>query len=540
MGGATLAQQLPKTNNNAFLAAFNADSSRLDDNNPGACMDNLIPSTHGWPIEDLTGEVHDLMLRESMTWLPWVDENDTNSSVKGVFPMEGFDSQLLAQTLQLDGLFGQELNLDHVDEATPSFFYDELTFDSSPVTTPLSSPTEQHPTIQDFGGEPSPVDLDATETMTPAISPTCEECVTDQGHESFEETGETEQEEQDDASRSVSAYADLQEDDSSTDDDGDDDDGDSEDEEDDGPVSVMTTTYMYLPKRQVEEALLTKITQHLQPDKLPGILSIVSSTTDNQNDGEVEIDLSCLVREQLVRVMLYVDACIAEQQGGNKVKLSDYMVKEELSKLATTMATVVDDDDDDDDDKTDTTIGKKRRRRRKQLVSSTPDAGPMSMAALTKKSKPKELPLDTTILPSLSPTTTGPKRRRTRKKQQDASVSIPVNAKYQDPNCLASTRPKRRSTALHKRRMLEEMLLVPSDDDENMNATIEDDGLDHQVMVTYGEEEMDFRVVENQTIAHQPFVSSLATPGVPMALSNGDDVSTAIDDEDDDEEIDIM
>ncbi|KAI8337904.1 hypothetical protein BC941DRAFT_469902 [Chlamydoabsidia padenii] len=476
MGGITVAPHITESSNDSFLASFNAGSTSLDNNS--TVMDNLLPSTQGWPMEDLTGEVHDLMLRESMNWLPWMDENETDHTLKNLTPLEGFDSQLLAQTLQLDGLFGQEMNFDQLDEASSSLLYDEMTFDPSPVATPIPSPSEDHhqQQQQEFLEEIVPGDMDPTASPTPAA-------------------------------------IDYAKDDSSTDDDSDDDSDDDDSEnsdEEDGPVSVMTTTWMYLPKRQVEETLLSKITEHLQPDKLPGILSIVSSSSDDQ-EGEVEIDLSCLVREQLVRVMLYVDDCINEQQGGPKVKLSKYLVKESKS---TRKETVVDDDDDDEDILGSGGDAKRKRRR------NTTKEGPISMAALTKKSK------SSTRKPSLDTSshkmTTTPKRRRTRKKQQQQDVSH---------NGIASNRPKRRS-ALHKRRMLEEMLLVPSDEEDD------DLELDQQVMVTYGEEQMDFGVVDNQTIVHQPQLDTTLTTST-SSIDAYSSIATHDDDEDD-EEIDIM
>jgi hypothetical protein len=63
-----------------------------------------------------------------LNWLPWGDDHDTEHTLKNLTPLEGFDSQLLAQTLQLDGLFGQGLNFDQLDEATTALLYDEMTF----------------------------------------------------------------------------------------------------------------------------------------------------------------------------------------------------------------------------------------------------------------------------------------------------------------------------------------------------------------------------------------------------------------------------
>ncbi|ORZ15251.1 hypothetical protein BCR42DRAFT_416727 [Absidia repens] len=452
MGGVTIAPQPTKSDNDAFLTSFNANPTSSFETQSD--MESLLPS-HGWPMEDLTGEVQDLMLRESMNWLPWMD--DTNHSVKTGSPLENLDTQLLAQTLQLDGLFGQDLNFGSFDEAGSSLLYDEFTFDPSPVSSQDQQQPYEEVLEQQTHNYAVPVSPQACENKTLGM-------------------------------------ATEKDDDSSTDDDDDNDESEDDDSDDEqaGPVSVLTTTYMYLPKRQVEEALLNKITHHMHPDKLPGILSIVSSSTDGDDDQvvgeEVEIDLSCLMREQLVRVMLYVDACIAEQQGGPTVKLDQYLVGDSNSGNSSSRKTA-----------------KEKRR----TMPPAADDGPLSMAALTKKSRSSRKQ----NLPKTS-TATKPKRRRTRRKQQ--------------PQGIASTRPTRRA-ALHKRRMLEDMLLIPSDDDDV------NDGSDQQVMVTYGEEEMDFKVVENQTIVHQPLhVTHSSSYGV------GGGLSIETNDDDDDEEIDIM
>jgi hypothetical protein len=314
--------------------------------------------------------------------------------------------------------------------------------------------------------------------------------------------------------------------DSTDDDSADEDDEDCSDDSEDDDGSAMTSTYMYLPKRQVEEALLDKITHHLGSDKLPGILSIVSSG-DQKEDGEVEIDLSGLAREPLVRVMLYVDACLAEQQGGPKVKLAKYLVKES-GKDATTTRAVLSDDDDDDDELASTA----HRKRNRRTSNDTKTAGPISMAALTKKSRSRKSSLDAGNNTSAAP---GPKRKRSRKKQlQDGAQSPRV------------ARPKRRrATALHKRRMLEEMLVEPSDHDHDGGDDDDallggDDGLDQEVMITYGEEQMDFAVVDNQTIVHQPLPAPFADC-TSMDQDTMDASSIAPqEEEDEDEEIDIM
>ncbi|CAO3630256.1 unnamed protein product [Cunninghamella echinulata] len=53
MGGITVAPQIAKNNNNSFLN-FSTDSTQL---NSTPTMDELLQSTHNWPVEDLTNEV---------------------------------------------------------------------------------------------------------------------------------------------------------------------------------------------------------------------------------------------------------------------------------------------------------------------------------------------------------------------------------------------------------------------------------------------------------------------------------------------------
>ncbi|KAI8333833.1 hypothetical protein BC941DRAFT_433122 [Chlamydoabsidia padenii] len=425
---------------------FSTDTTPKD-NNPTDLDTKAMPlgSTHGWPLEDLTGEVQDYMLRESMNWLPWLDEHQIKTPLQIKNMTEDLDSQLLSQTLQLDGLFDHtNFDMNQLNEMASSLFYNEMIYDHSPVNTPLPTPTgipDQQ--LQHHAFMEAPV-----LTEPPSFI--------------------TQYPDQDEKRPDEPAVV-MRDDLDSTDDD------DSEEDDSDDEGSVMTSTYMYLPKRQVEESLLDKITHQLSPHKLAGILSIVSTDDDDdgKQDGEVEIDLSCLAREQLVRVMLYVDACLVEQQGGPQVKLAKYLLK-----------------------------GSKQTGEQRK---SNDSVGPISMAALTKKSRSRK-----TSLEQLEP------RRRTRKKQLE-------------------TRPKRRAAAaLHKRRMLEETSLVHSDQ-EDMDVNLGDD-MEQQVMITFGEEQMDLRVVDNQTIVHQPSCQ----PMDQNTLDNSSIAPCMEEDDDDDEEIDIM
>jgi hypothetical protein len=64
-----------------------------------------------------------------MNWLPWMNDADVKDHSPLIKNMaEGLDSQLLSQTLQLDGLFDQTFEFDQLDEVASTLFYDELVY----------------------------------------------------------------------------------------------------------------------------------------------------------------------------------------------------------------------------------------------------------------------------------------------------------------------------------------------------------------------------------------------------------------------------
>lgn len=83
----------------------------------------------------------------------------------------------------------------------------------------------------------------------------------------------------------------------------------------------------FTERRAAEELILDRITNHLDADKLPGILSIIQLS--NNDNGAVEIDLSSLTPRRLRRVLEYVEACLQEQSGGPKVNLDNYIIRDE-------------------------------------------------------------------------------------------------------------------------------------------------------------------------------------------------------------------
>ncbi|KAL0090828.1 hypothetical protein F4703DRAFT_1970118 [Phycomyces blakesleeanus] len=532
-GGVTIAHhQLASNNdlgqNEEFSMSFNKDQN--DDQNVINDQDSLanLLSNPLWPVdgpvEDLTGEVQELMMNESVaSWLqqPW--QTDSMAC------LDGFDSQLYAQSIQLQDLFGQD-NF-NFNDPTNAGFYDELTFAPTDISFDLISPP-----ISGSSLPQSPLEIDSLESsdysldvleqtgLSPELLPTMVEPL-----ETILEPTMVEpvKRRRDSSSSSGSSSGSSG---SGSDSSGDDDSSDEEnnvvipttvanlnsrrrasyssdesESESDQPVghtpaSTIPVAYAYMHKRQMEESVLDKITHQLHPDKLPGILTIISSENVGCQNNEVEIDLSCLARDQLVRLLSYVDACIVEQNGGPVVNVEAFIVKEKpvsksLQKSAlgsTTNSTSPrkgprtrpavckssdeDEDDDDDDDDLDGKTKsaknmtrpaqrqrKPRKPRQKQRVNT---GGPMSMASLA------------------SP----------RAQDEDAMMMSLAVAAVVDEDSIAVTRPKRRA-ALHKRRMLEEML-APSDNDDSLSE-------DESEPVIYRDEQMDLGVTANQTIAHQ-------------------------------------
>lgn len=331
--------------------------------------------------------------------------------------------------------------------------------------------------------------------------------------------------------------------------------------------SAVSNSYAYMHKRQIEETLLNKITNQLQPDKLPGILSILSSeTSTTQQTDEVEIDLSGLEREKLVCLLSYVDACIVEQNGGPAVNVADYIIKKQETKKKgpRTRPALRDTDDDDDDDDDDNDSRPRRGRRsqqrkpRRRVAKSRQELteeiladddeeeeqaavprpapslsqsmsgqrqGPMSMASLSRRQDKESKKLSRK---------NGANRKRSRRSKRskdddDAAVvssSSSALAFAQSIDSIAVSRPKRRA-ALHKRRLLEDALL-PSDGEESGPC-------EEGTLIVYSDEQMDFGVTDNKTIVHEPSttpaINSTPLPQLPVPDDDDDDV---------DEEIDIM
>ncbi|KAI8373854.1 hypothetical protein BD560DRAFT_393767 [Blakeslea trispora] len=274
---------------------------------------------------------------------------------------------------------------------------------------------------------------------------------------------------------------------------------DSSDEED-LSQNVMKPSLMH--RRQMEETILEKITQQLDAEKLPGILSIIAEKHEEHVE-EVEIDLAKLKYNHLEQILLYIEACLHEKNGGPKVKLTDFVPKPAKNKS-----------------KKD--VRQRQKQRRPSTLAGTghivngsstsrlsESHGPISMSALTQLEREEEA-------------FTSTKRRNNRRKGPKKNKS-----KFNKTIPPVKKLPKRK-TALHKRRLLEEMIQPSlSDDDEEENDTKEGG------IIIFGNEQMDFAVKDNQTIVHNSCLEDKA-PIVPAIDCR------SIDDDEDDELIDIM
>ncbi|KAG0030822.1 hypothetical protein BGZ82_007283 [Podila clonocystis] len=67
-------------------------------------------------------------------------------------------------------------------------------------------------------------------------------------------------------------------------------------------------------KRRMEEALAARISNDLGDEHMPGLFKILKSS-DDEDDDEMEVDLSCLDESTLVQVYQYVETCCMQTVG---------------------------------------------------------------------------------------------------------------------------------------------------------------------------------------------------------------------------------
>ncbi|KAL7327611.1 hypothetical protein PS15p_206020 [Mucor circinelloides] len=462
------------------------------------------------------------MLRESVQ--PWTHENwslldsSNATTMDTTFDPATFLNDNQAAILQLQDLFGQD-ELDFGGAGDQSLYYDELTFVPEHTSTMVDTIEPSNLINQNYVDNIMNTVLTEAPLSKRRRSSTCS------------------------SSSSLSSYSSS----SSSSEEGDDDEtfssltsrrsslsSDSEEEQEEA-----ITPYMH--RRQMEEMILDKITNQLDADKLPGILSIISKQ-QLEEEEEVEIDLARLDRDQLARILSYIDACLKEKQGGPKVKLSNYTLKP--TPVATTLPTEKSHPSSPKKQPQTKNRSKNRRNRRKSIVETghivrgsshsqlSALHGPISMSALTEmeaSSKTKRA----------SNNKRKKRAAKKRKSEDDLTVQMPSkNHAFKDS--IASTKPKRKS-AVHKRKLLEEML-QPSSGSEDDEPSGDADG--GSGIIIFGNEQMDLAVTQNETIVHQERRLSIIQRSNSKAVEQNNHIVNSVvvedDDDDDDELIDIM
>ncbi|KAI9360211.1 hypothetical protein BD770DRAFT_385082 [Pilaira anomala] len=408
--------------------------------------------------------------------------------------MTNFDSNSFLnadQVLQLHDLFGQD-QLDF--DGDTSLLYDEFTFESNMVdTVEPSNLTNENYVMNTIVNEPEKKRRNSTSSNSSLSS--CSSSDSEEDTEDF------------------SSIANNQ------------DESDSSDSE-----AEQEVISPYLHRRQMEEMILDKITNHLDAEKLPGILTIISKS--HEEVEEVEIDLAKLDRDQLNRILAYVNDCLMEKEGGPKVQISNYTVQPASPKPLVTLPTspLLPAAVPKKSPKASTTSSRRRRnnsKRRKSIV----EEGHVVNGSSTSRLSTTHGPISMSALTEIESSTKKKSRRKrvTKKMKNDDDVSVHMPTDLNSfKDSIASTKPKRRS-AVHKRRLLEDMLQPSSDD----SSSEEDNG---NGIIVFGDEQMDLAVTQNETIIHQE-----QTTIVEQKLQ--EEINNVIDDEDDDDDdelIDIM
>ncbi|OBZ89853.1 hypothetical protein A0J61_02094 [Choanephora cucurbitarum] len=277
---------------------------------------------------------------------------------------------------------------------------------------------------------------------------------------------------------------------------------DSSGDEEEVEENYNTMKPSLMHRRQMEETILEKITQQLDAEKLPGILSIIAEKHEEHVE-EVEIDLAKLNYIQLEQILLYIEACFREKNGGPKVKLADFVPKPVKTKPKP----------------------KNNRQRQKRRRSSLVGAGHVVNGSSTSRLSETHGPISMSTLTQLEreeKEMASTRRRNNRRKGPKKNKS-----RFNKMSPPVKKLPKRK-TALHKRRLLEEMIQPSLSEEEEEEDDTKEGGI-----IIFGNEQMDFAVKDNQTIVHTS-PSTGKKPIVPAIDYK------SLEDDEDDEMIDIM
>ncbi|KAG2236536.1 hypothetical protein INT48_000836 [Thamnidium elegans] len=170
---------------------------------------------------------------------------------------------------------------------------------------------------------------------------------------------------------------------------------------------------------------------------------------------EVEIDLKKLDREQLDRIVAYVNACLLEKQGGPKVKGSDYTVQSVVQTIKETKQPI-----------------NRRRRGNNNRPKSMVQEGHVVNRSATSRLSYLQGQISMAALTGII--------------KKKINMPTDLNA-FKDS--VITTKSKRR-TAVHKRRLSEDMFQPSSKNDSS-------------AIIVFGQEQMNLAVTQNETIVHQ-------------------------------------
>ncbi|OZJ02378.1 hypothetical protein BZG36_04440 [Bifiguratus adelaidae] len=192
-------------------------------------------------------------------------------------------------------------------------------------------------------------------------------------------------------------------------------------------------------RRKLEDEIIDKISNaNLPQDKLEGIITIIGMADPRQEDmgsaGEIEVDLSILQIGDLQKISQYISECLQETTiDASKPKARGPRTRPGIDTASSKRSKAT------------------KRRRRKISDAETSDE-------------------DEVFYEPAQPSPSGRRKREARKrvsKAKDESAYHPTVSGHahhtSTPN--VAERPKRRA-AVHKRRLLEEMLEGPSDDSD--------------------------------------------------------------------------
>ncbi|KAI8991421.1 hypothetical protein BDF20DRAFT_844579 [Mycotypha africana] len=288
-------------------------------------------------------------------------------------------------------------------------------------------------------------------------------------------------------------------------------------------------------RKQLEEMILEKITNELDPERLPGILSIINAVqvVDPEEEiEEVEVDLERLDYDQLERILAYVDACLLEKEGGPLVDLSSFVVRQHTLPMLDRQP--VDD------------LPPKRQKKSNNRVfrkQSAMDGGHIVDGSSYSQLSSTHGPLSMSALTDLKESAEIFKKSNNRKRRKTKKAKTKNEKKKHKPSMKNYKKPSKRRTTICKRKMSEDLAESSSAETDEDSEGKTEGGCG---IIIFGDEKMDFAVTQNQTIVHnenrQPATSRQPIQAAAAAVKQNENsvfVST-VDKFENEEFIDIM